>query len=167
MWWSEAHVSEDFDLAIRMMAKDYVGRYATYVEGFQEGISLTYTEEEKKVVKFAYGAAEMLLNPFRYWLTGTPFSPLFRKFLWTRNISIFSKVTSSPCCVMCKESVCRITLCPEKLPDRYRLADPLESARLFSQNLDRRSLCGLTALNSELLLHTHIHTQKYTTSEII
>ena len=91
-WWSEAHVSEDFDLAMRMLSNNFIGRYISYTEGFEEGISLTFPEEEKKVVKFAYGAAEMLLNPMKLWPCRGPISPLFRAFWGTKNVSFFSKV---------------------------------------------------------------------------
>ena len=85
-------MSEDFDLAMRMMAKGYFGRYLTYTKGFEEGISLTFPEEEKKTVKFAYGAAEMLLNPLRLWFTRGPISGLFWRYVRTPSVNPWSKV---------------------------------------------------------------------------
>ncbi len=41
-FWSEAHVSEDFDLALRLQIKGYITRLAAWPgEGFKEGVSLT------------------------------------------------------------------------------------------------------------------------------
>ena len=40
--WSESHVSEDFDCALRMLVNGYDVRWASYSNGgFQEGVSLT------------------------------------------------------------------------------------------------------------------------------
>lgn len=37
-FWSESHVSEDFDLSLRLQSAGYIGRYATYTgDGFREG----------------------------------------------------------------------------------------------------------------------------------
>lgn len=41
-FWSESHVSEDFDMALRLQIKGYITRLAAWAgEGFQEGVSLT------------------------------------------------------------------------------------------------------------------------------
>jgi cellulose synthase/poly-beta-1,6-N-acetylglucosamine synthase-like glycosyltransferase len=54
--WSESHVSEDFDMALRLMLKGYVIRWATYAEGgFKEGVSLTIVDELARWEKYAYG----------------------------------------------------------------------------------------------------------------
>ena len=38
--WSESHVSEDFDMALRLLRKGYVVRWCTYANGgFEEGVS--------------------------------------------------------------------------------------------------------------------------------
>jgi len=45
-YWSESHVSEDFDIALRMQIKGSVVRVASYHgDGFQEGVSLTIYDE--------------------------------------------------------------------------------------------------------------------------
>jgi len=55
-YWSESHVSEDFDMALRLLNKGYVVRWATYAEGgFKEGVSLTLTDEIVRWQKYAYG----------------------------------------------------------------------------------------------------------------
>ena len=64
-FWSEAHVSEDFDLALRLQARGYIGRYCTYTgNGFQEGVSLTAADEVIRLRKYAYGSCEIMLNKF-------------------------------------------------------------------------------------------------------
>lgn len=41
-FWSEAHVSEDFDMALRLQIKGYITRLAAWAgDGFKEGVSLT------------------------------------------------------------------------------------------------------------------------------
>ena len=54
--WSEANVSEDFDLALRLLLKGYTLRWATYSNGgFKEGVSLTVVDELARWQKYAYG----------------------------------------------------------------------------------------------------------------
>lgn len=41
-FWSESHVSEDFDMALRLQNKGYITRLAAWAgDGFKEGVSLT------------------------------------------------------------------------------------------------------------------------------
>jgi cellulose synthase/poly-beta-1,6-N-acetylglucosamine synthase-like glycosyltransferase len=41
-FWSESHVSEDFDMALRLQIKGYISRLAAWAgDGFKEGVSLT------------------------------------------------------------------------------------------------------------------------------
>lgn len=55
--WSETNVSEDFDLALRLLLKNYALRWATYSEGgFKEGVSLTVVDELARWQKYAYGS---------------------------------------------------------------------------------------------------------------
>ena len=55
--WSEANVSEDFDLALRLLLKGYNLRWATYSNGgFKEGVSLTVVDELARWQKYAYGS---------------------------------------------------------------------------------------------------------------
>ena len=54
--WSESHVSEDFDMALRLQLKNYIIRWATYSQGgFKEGVSLTCDDELNRWQKYAYG----------------------------------------------------------------------------------------------------------------
>ncbi|KAJ3154560.1 hypothetical protein HK101_001612 [Irineochytrium annulatum] len=91
-YWSESHVSEDFDMALRLQVKGYLVRFAAYCgDGFQEGVSLSVYDEIGRWQKYAYGCSELVFHPLKYWLTRGPFTPLFRKFLFS-NMNFNSKV---------------------------------------------------------------------------
>lgn len=92
-FWSESHVSEDFDMSLRLQCASYTIRLGAYTgDGFKEGVSLTVYDELNRWEKYAYGCNELLFHPFRQWITRGPFTPLFRKFL-TSNIRFTSKLT--------------------------------------------------------------------------
>lgn len=92
-FWAENTVSEDFDLALRLQALGYFLRYSTYMaDGFKEGVSLTVYDELSRWTKYAYGCAELLFNPFYYWPTRGPFTPLFRRFMGG-SMNITGKMT--------------------------------------------------------------------------
>ncbi|KAG5644401.1 hypothetical protein DXG03_008568 [Asterophora parasitica] len=99
--WSEANVSEDFDLALRLLLKGYTLRWATYSEGgFKEGVSLTVVDELARWQKYAYGAFaasfkvretneglgcnEIIFNPLIKWWKDGPISPQLRNFVWSK-----------------------------------------------------------------------------------
>lgn len=92
-FWSESHVSEDFDMSLRLQVNGYIIRLAAWAgEGFKEGVSLTVYDELARWEKYAYGCNELLFHPMRLWLTRGPFTELFRRFLFS-NIRFTSKVT--------------------------------------------------------------------------
>lgn len=92
-FWSESHVSEDFDMSLRLQVAGYIIRLAAYAgDGFKEGVSLTVYDELARWEKYAYGCNELLFHPLRYWFTRGPITPLFRKFI-TSNIRTTSKLT--------------------------------------------------------------------------
>jgi hypothetical protein len=92
-FWSESHVSEDFDMSLRLQCNGYIIRLAAWAgDGFKEGVSLTVYDELARWEKYAYGCNELLFNPIRKWLWKGPFTPLFRRFLFSR-IRFTSKVT--------------------------------------------------------------------------
>ncbi|KAJ3310265.1 hypothetical protein HDU76_003408 [Blyttiomyces sp. JEL0837] len=92
-FWSESHVSEDFDMALRLQIDGYVVRYASYCgDGFKEGVSLTVYDEFKRWQKYSYGCSELMFNPFKFWLTRGPFTKLFRTFV-TSNMPPTSKIS--------------------------------------------------------------------------
>ena len=81
-YWSESHVSEDFELMIHLYNLGFNGRYVNYPDcEFQEGITRTFDEEAGRHRKFALGAHELMFNSFNSWIGQGPFSPLFRTFL--------------------------------------------------------------------------------------
>ncbi|GLB41071.1 putative glycosyltransferase family 2 protein [Lyophyllum shimeji] len=82
--WSETNVSEDFDLALRLMGKGYIVRWATYSKGgFKEGVSLSVDDELNRWQKYAYGCSELLFNPFVQWFRHGPFAHQIHRFLWS------------------------------------------------------------------------------------
>ncbi|TLD18431.1 hypothetical protein PspLS_10083 [Pyricularia sp. CBS 133598] len=92
-FWSESHVSEDFDMSLRLQCAGYIIRLAAWAgEGFKEGVSLTVYDELARWEKYAYGCNELLFHPIRKWLWKGPFTPLFRRFLFS-NIRFTSKIT--------------------------------------------------------------------------
>lgn len=92
-YWSEATVSEDFDMALRLQADGYVIRFGAYTgDGFQEGVSLTVYDELARWEKYAYGCSELIFHPLKYWFTKGPFTPLFRRFIMS-SMPLPSKFT--------------------------------------------------------------------------
>ncbi|ETW75437.1 hypothetical protein HETIRDRAFT_331125 [Heterobasidion irregulare TC 32-1] len=83
--WSEAHVSEDFDMALRLQMRGFIIRWATYSKGgFKEGVSLTVDDELNRWQKYAYGAVfRLLFNPFVHWWRRGPIAHQIHKFLWS------------------------------------------------------------------------------------
>ncbi|KAJ0122982.1 hypothetical protein J7T55_011443 [Diaporthe amygdali] len=92
-FWSESHVSEDFDMSLRLQCSSYIIRLATWAgDDFKEGVSLTVYDELARWEKYAYGCNELLFHPIRKWAITGPFTPLFRKFLCS-GIPTTSKIT--------------------------------------------------------------------------
>jgi len=53
LFWSEEHVSEDFDISLRVQMAGNVVRLATYHgDGFKEGVSLTVYDELSRWEKY-------------------------------------------------------------------------------------------------------------------
>ncbi|KAK9467990.1 glycosyl transferase family group 2-domain-containing protein [Lipomyces arxii] len=92
-YWSEAHVSEDFEMSLKLQTRGYIIRLITYHEDkFQEGVSLTVYDELTRWQKYAYGCSELVFRPVRQWYTGVIFTPLFRRFLRS-EMKTFAKFT--------------------------------------------------------------------------
>lgn len=93
MFWSESHVSEDFDISLRLQTMGYHVRMGAYCgDGFKEGVSLTVYDELARWEKYAYGCNELLFHPLKFWWKRGPFTPLFKRFI-SSNMPIGSKVT--------------------------------------------------------------------------
>lgn len=92
-FWSDSHVSEDFDMALRLQCAGYQLRFAAYTgPGFKEGVSLTVNDELARWEKYAFGVSELIFHPLKYWLFRGPITPLFRKFI-ASNIHFPKKMT--------------------------------------------------------------------------
>lgn len=95
--WSEEHVSEDFVMALDMIERGYITRWATYANSeYMEGVSLSADDELNRWQKYAWGVSEMVFNPFKRWYRG-PFTKLFRRFMWG-NAPIHYKWSSCSYC---------------------------------------------------------------------
>ena len=91
-YWSESHVSEDFELMIHLYNLGFNGRYIAYPDcEFQEGITRTFDEEAGRHRKFALGGHELMFNPLNSWLGQGIFTPLFKTFL-TSDIPSYYKI---------------------------------------------------------------------------
>jgi hypothetical protein len=92
-FWSESHVSEDFDISLRLQGDGYIIRLASWAHGgFKEAVSLTVYDELARWEKYAYGCNELLFHPLQQWIYRGPFTELFRRFLFS-NIPLTSKIT--------------------------------------------------------------------------
>jgi len=81
-YWSESHVSEDFELMIHLYNLGFNGRYCAYPDcEFQEGITRTFDEEAGRHRKFALGAHELVFNTFQDMIGQGIFTPIFRTFM--------------------------------------------------------------------------------------
>lgn len=81
-YWSEEHVSEDFELMIHLYNLGFNGRYCAYPDcEFQEGITRNFDEEAGRHRKFSLGAHELVFNSFPDMIGKGIFTPLFRTFL--------------------------------------------------------------------------------------
>ncbi|KAJ3771955.1 putative glycosyltransferase family 2 protein [Lentinula raphanica] len=91
--WSESNVSEDFDMALRLLGRGYDIRWATYSNGgFKEGVSLTVDDELNRWQKYAYGCNELLFNPLSQWLRRGPISRQIHRFIWS-NAPVHYKIS--------------------------------------------------------------------------
>lgn len=59
---------------------------------FLEGVSLTIYDEISRWEKYSYGCAEIVFHPMKRWIFKGPFTPLFRRFLFSDMI-VSSKIT--------------------------------------------------------------------------
>ncbi|KAI0631810.1 glycosyl transferase family group 2-domain-containing protein [Trametes polyzona] len=90
--WSESNVSEDFDMALRLMLRGYIIRWATYSNrGFKEGVSLTCDDELNRWQKYSYGCNELIFNPIVQWWYKGPVTRQLRTFMWS-NAPIHYKI---------------------------------------------------------------------------
>lgn len=66
--WYEHSVCEDLELLLRLHEDGRHGKYIAYPgHDFGEAVTRVYTEELEKFRRYAFGAAEAVLNPFSEW----------------------------------------------------------------------------------------------------
>ncbi|KAI0660030.1 glycosyl transferase family group 2-domain-containing protein [Cubamyces menziesii] len=91
--WSEANVSEDFDMALRLQLSGYIIRWAAYSDGgFKEGVSLTCDDELNRWQKYSYGCNELIFNPLVQWWRLGPINKQLRTFIWS-NAPVHYKIS--------------------------------------------------------------------------
>ena len=94
-FWSEDHVSEDFELALRVQTAGFSTRLAIYGEKeFEEGVSITVYDEISRWTKYAWGCSELMFHPFKFWFKRGPFTPLIRQFLTSKRVPMAAKCSS-------------------------------------------------------------------------
>lgn len=101
-YWSEATVSEDFDMALRLQTSGYILRLAAYAgQGFKEGVSLTVYDELARWEKYAYGCSELIFHPFRQWLYKGPFTVSVHLLLRLTPLTLTSPSSVASCVAAC------------------------------------------------------------------
>jgi cellulose synthase/poly-beta-1,6-N-acetylglucosamine synthase-like glycosyltransferase len=66
--WHEHSVCEDLELMMRMHEEGRHGKYICYPgHDFGEAVTRVYTEELERFRRYAFGAAEAVLNPITEW----------------------------------------------------------------------------------------------------
>ncbi|KAJ7472250.1 glycosyl transferase family group 2-domain-containing protein [Mycena galericulata] len=92
--WSESNVSEDFDMALRLLLRGYIIRWVTYSKGgFKEGVSLSCDDELNRWQKYAYGCSELLFHPLIQWWRRGPITSQIHKFLWCKAAPMHYKIS--------------------------------------------------------------------------
>jgi len=122
-YWSESHVSEDFELMIHLYNLGYKGRYIAYPDcEFQEGVTRTFDEEATRHRKFSLGAHELMFNPFQDILGQGILTPLFRTFLTCSLPSYYKIYLASYLQVGQRRLYQPVYTCALNLPYRFTAA---------------------------------------------
>jgi cellulose synthase/poly-beta-1,6-N-acetylglucosamine synthase-like glycosyltransferase len=91
-YWGE-RVSEDLELAMRLVSAGWLGRYVAFPGlDFGERVTRTYAEEARRFHKFAFGAAELMFNPIPEMAARGVLTPTFRGFLASPRVAWHDKV---------------------------------------------------------------------------
>lgn len=94
-YWSEEHVSEDFELALRMQTAGYSTRLAIYDDAeWFEGVSITVYDEISRWTKYAWGCSELMFNPFKLWFKKGPFTSVIASFVTSKRVPLAAKCSS-------------------------------------------------------------------------
>ena len=132
-YWSENHVSEDFELMIHLYNLGFNGRYCAYPDcEFQEGITRTFDEEAGRHRKFALGAHELVFNPFSEMIGHGIFTPLFRTFLASDIPSYYKVFLTAYLCSYATGGAYILVFCAAALVRMFSVEEEVESLYTFS-----------------------------------
>jgi hypothetical protein len=85
--WYEHSVCEDLQLMIRLQEMGRHGKYIAYPgHEFGEAVTRVFTEELEKFRRYAYGAAEAVVNPIRDWERLGIVKESFRRFYRSEHV---------------------------------------------------------------------------------
>jgi len=95
IYWDDQATTEEIDLMLRLRKAGYGVRLATYHgSGFKEGVALDIFSEINALQKQMYGCSQTIFHPIRYWLFRGPFTPTFRKLLFS-HIGVAYKLSTA------------------------------------------------------------------------
>ena len=85
--WYEHSVCEDLELALRLHESGSHGKFIAYPgHDFGEAVTRVYTEELEKFRRYAFGAAEAILNPISEWETRGVVKKSWRRFCNSEHV---------------------------------------------------------------------------------
>jgi hypothetical protein len=85
--WSEHSVCEDLEMLLRLHEAGQHGKYVCYPgHDFGEAVTRVYTEELEKFRRYAFGAAEAVLNPIPEWERRGVVKASWRRFWRSPNV---------------------------------------------------------------------------------
>lgn len=85
--WYEHSVCEDLELALRLHESGSHGKFIAYPgQDFGEAVTRVYTEELEKFRRYAFGAAEAILNPISEWETRGIVKTSWRRFCQSEHV---------------------------------------------------------------------------------
>jgi cellulose synthase/poly-beta-1,6-N-acetylglucosamine synthase-like glycosyltransferase len=94
-YFSESHVSEDFDVSMRLQIAGYKGMYCTAAveqgQEFEEGVTLSAIDEIIRLKKYAYGVSELLMNPIAAWHVNGLLGATFKRYLLSSAVPLAAK----------------------------------------------------------------------------
>lgn len=91
--WYEHSVCEDLELAIRFHETGSHGKYIAYPGlDFGEAVTRVFTEELEKFRRYAFGAAEAILNPVSEWETRGIIKKSWRRFCTSEHVRWYQVV---------------------------------------------------------------------------
>lgn len=91
--WYEHSVCEDLELALRFHETGSHGKYIAYPGlDFGEAVTRVFTEELEKFRRYAFGAAEAILNPISDWETRGIIKKSWRRFCTSEHVRWYQVV---------------------------------------------------------------------------